>query len=304
MTVPPRAVSRSAAASASATAKYAIQCDGTSAGAASGLVAVKRCDGVPEAALADLLQAVAEDVGVEGLARLVAAAHRLGPAEGPGLVDEVGARVLLGLPQAVGGPRRVGADGEATHLQDVHRPEEEDAARRPGALRRGVDVVGREVDRPRADLARVVRVLGHGARYDVAVLAGHDVAAGLGREGLEGPAEEAAVEVAGTVEVVDHDVGPARRSGCEGLLVDGHGRLLVCWCRGQSRSGTRSENTSPSGPLSTAPIPYGPSNGPWSSVAPRSSARARPGTTLRVAKDATQCGGISAGHSPSISARP
>ncbi len=178
-----------------------------------------------KSALADLLEVVAEDVGVERLARGVVAAHRLGPAERAGLVDEVGAAVRLRLPEAVCRARRVGADGDASDVEHVHRPEEEDASGRRGPRRRGVDVVGREVEGPRADLAGVVGILGHRAGDDVAVLARHDVAAGLGRQVLERPPEEArrrscrAASRSSTRTSAQHG-----SAGLEGVGVDGHGR--------------------------------------------------------------------------------
>ena len=110
----------------------------------------------------------------------------------------------------------MGEDGHAPRVHDVHGPEEDVAAGLGDARRRGVGVVGGDVDRPHR---RLVPVLHWRQPGDVAApQREHRVAAGLlGRAGvLRLPAEEAGVEAPGGVDVGAGEVDPARHAGLVG----------------------------------------------------------------------------------------
>ena len=136
----------------------------------------------------------------------------------------------LASPQAVG---RTGGVGTTAMRPTSHfiGPRKKSPARRSAARATTTAEVAVARTTGLADVGR------QGTGDDVAVLARHDVAPGLGRELLEGPPEETAVEPPRRVEVVDEDVGPARgastlrqrlpATGCQDRTAPGSGRGVV-----------------------------------------------------------------------------
>ena len=157
---------------------------------------------------------VAENVSVEGGRALGVGGQVLVPHERAGLGRELGADVLLRLPDAEDGAGRILREHHAAGVEDVHRRHEEGAAGVGDARCGGVDVVGRDVGRPvRRHAFAAGRRRARGGDV-LAVLREHRVAAGLGtRVALGLPAEQVAVEGGGAVEIGGRHVRPAGRAG-------------------------------------------------------------------------------------------